>query len=130
MLARPLLYFLLVGGAALRALRGPPSRLPQQRTRASQARYALADDMRELQKAKQAERARTLASGGTPVHEVLESLEADCRRAAAAGRSEVNAVFLDFVGDTDAVLLAIKQSGLVVVKLAEHEGALIVTLRW
>ena len=77
-------------------------------------RLALADDMRELQKAKQAERALMLVAGGTPVDVVLKSLEEDCRKAAAAGLSSTRAVFLDFVGNTDAIQLGLEQHGFLV----------------
>ena len=93
-------------------------------------RLALADDMRELQKAKQAERALMLVAGGTPVDVVLKSLEEDCRKAAAAGLSSTRAVFLDFVGNTDAIQLGLEQHGFLVKEIEIYRGALLVTLAW
>jgi hypothetical protein len=98
--------------------------------RTSLVRFSLADDMRELQKAKQTERALMLAAGGTPVDVVLKSLEEDCRKAATEGLSSTRAVFLDFVGSADAIQLSLKQRGFVVKDIEIYRGALFVTLSW
>jgi len=88
--------------------------------RAREAEASFADQLR----------AQTAASGGTKLSKVIEKIKRDCFEASAKGHSKKSYVFLDFVGDLEAVRIELELMGLCVASLEMSGTSLCYEVSW